>query len=174
MILGARIANRTPGAEIDGELRLTGRYSGSRVRISPEKTTDCLTAASFAMPSQLRVAIYHGSRLCLARIKSALEMNNIQRGRVTCYMEDIQLLRSFGEGQHLRLWGGQKKRQCEIVPVRYLSGLFHIRRDDHGFTFAGRRVSSMAFRGAAKSVARRPQVAANDNHNPGTARFPVT
>jgi cytochrome bd ubiquinol oxidase subunit I len=38
--------------------------------------------------------------LCLARIKSAFEMNNIQSGHVTCYMEDISLLRSFGEGQH--------------------------------------------------------------------------
>jgi hypothetical protein len=26
-------------------------------------------------------------------------MNNILRGHVTCYMEDISLLRSFGEGQ---------------------------------------------------------------------------
>jgi hypothetical protein len=26
-------------------------------------------------------------------------MNNIQRGHVTCYMEDISVLRSFGEGQ---------------------------------------------------------------------------
>jgi hypothetical protein len=26
-------------------------------------------------------------------------MNKIQRARVTCYMEDIQLLRGFGEGQ---------------------------------------------------------------------------
>jgi hypothetical protein len=25
-------------------------------------------------------------------------MNNIQRGHVTCHMEDISLLRSFGEG----------------------------------------------------------------------------
>jgi hypothetical protein len=40
--------------------------------------------------------------LCLARIKSAFEMNNIQRGHVTCYMEDISLLRSFGEGHHCR------------------------------------------------------------------------
>jgi hypothetical protein len=39
------------------------------------------------------------SYVCLARIKSAFEMNNIQRGHVTCYMEDISLLRSFGEGQ---------------------------------------------------------------------------
>jgi hypothetical protein len=39
--------------------------------------------------------------LCLARIKSAFEMNNIQRAHVTCYMEDISLLRSFGEGQAL-------------------------------------------------------------------------
>jgi hypothetical protein len=39
------------------------------------------------------------SHLCLARIKSAFEMNNIQRAHVTCYMEDILLLRSFGEGQ---------------------------------------------------------------------------
>jgi len=54
MILDARIADRIPGAEIDGELRLTRGYSGSSVRISPEKTADCLTAASFAMPSRLR------------------------------------------------------------------------------------------------------------------------
>jgi hypothetical protein len=38
MILGARIANRTPGAEINGECRPTGRYPGSRVPISPEKS----------------------------------------------------------------------------------------------------------------------------------------
>src|SRR6202045_1172905 len=35
-------------------------------------------------------------QLCLTRIKSAYKMNNIQRGRVTCYKEDIQLTRTFG------------------------------------------------------------------------------
>jgi hypothetical protein len=39
--------------------------------------------------------------LSLAKIKSALEMNNIRGGRVTCYMDEIQLLRSFGERQVL-------------------------------------------------------------------------
>ena len=47
---------------------------------------------------QISSAAFDPTLLCLARIKSAFEMNNIQRGRVTCYMEDIQLLRSFGEG----------------------------------------------------------------------------
>ncbi|MGB7462415.1 MAG: hypothetical protein WBW14_05925, partial [Candidatus Acidiferrum sp.] len=29
------------------------------------------------------------SRSCLAKIKSAFEINNIRRGCVTCYMDDI-------------------------------------------------------------------------------------
>ncbi len=33
--------------------------------------------------------------LYLAKIKSAFEINNIQRGRVICYVDDIQLLRSL-------------------------------------------------------------------------------
>jgi hypothetical protein len=45
------------------------------------------------------VATHWIQQVCLARIKSAFEMNNIKRGRVTCYIDDIQLLRSFGEGQ---------------------------------------------------------------------------
>jgi hypothetical protein len=36
---------------------------------------------------------------CLAKIKSACEINNIQRHRVTCYMDENRLVRSFGEGQ---------------------------------------------------------------------------
>ena len=67
---------------------------------------------------------------------------------------------------------------CQLCPnvfsVRYLSDLLHIRRDNYGFTVAGRRVSSKTFWGVAKSVARSPHAAAKDNHNPGTARFPVT
>ncbi len=59
----------------------------------------------------------------------------------------------------------------QVVPV---CSIFDIRRDNHGFTIAGTLVSSTVFCGAAKSVARRPQAAAKDNHNPGTARFPVT
>ena len=38
--------------------------------------------------------------LCLAKIGSALEINNIQRGRrVTCCMYEIQPQWSYGEGQ---------------------------------------------------------------------------
>jgi hypothetical protein len=37
------------------------------------------------------------ARLCPAKIKSTFEMNDIRGCRVTCYMEDIRLLRSFGE-----------------------------------------------------------------------------
>jgi hypothetical protein len=33
----------------------------------------------------------------LAKIKSAFAMNNMQRRRVTCYMEDTEASRSFGE-----------------------------------------------------------------------------
>jgi hypothetical protein len=36
--------------------------------------------------------------LCLAKIKSAFEINQIQRGRATRYTDEIQLLWSFGEG----------------------------------------------------------------------------
>jgi len=39
------------------------------------------------------------ARPCLARVKSALEMNNTQIGHVACYKEEIQLLRSFGAEQ---------------------------------------------------------------------------
>ena len=38
--------------------------------------------------------------LSLAKIKSAFKINDIRRGCVTCYMDDIQTSRSFGEGQH--------------------------------------------------------------------------
>jgi hypothetical protein len=34
---------------------------------------------------------------CLAKIGSGFEINNIQRGRVTCYIYEVQPLRSFGE-----------------------------------------------------------------------------
>jgi putative NADH-flavin reductase len=40
-----------------------------------------------------------GVNLCLAKIKSACEINNIQRCRVTCYTDENCLVRSFGEGQ---------------------------------------------------------------------------
>ena len=39
------------------------------------------------------------SLLCLATIKSACEINYIQRRRVTCYMDEIRLPWSSGEGQ---------------------------------------------------------------------------
>jgi hypothetical protein len=37
--------------------------------------------------------------LCLVKIRSAFKINNIQRGRVACYMDEIRLTWSFGEGQ---------------------------------------------------------------------------
>jgi hypothetical protein len=37
----------------------------------------------------------------LAKIKSACEINNIQRHCVTCYIDENRLVRSFGEGQVL-------------------------------------------------------------------------
>jgi hypothetical protein len=37
--------------------------------------------------------------LSLAKTKSAFEINNIRKGCVTCYMDDIQTSRRFGEGQ---------------------------------------------------------------------------
>jgi hypothetical protein len=43
--------------------------------------------------------LFSRMELSLARIVSAFVMNKIQRGRVTCYMDEIQLLRSFGERQ---------------------------------------------------------------------------
>jgi hypothetical protein len=42
-------------------------------------------------------------RACLAKIGSAFEINNIQRGRVTCCIYEIQSSRSSGEGQVLEL-----------------------------------------------------------------------
>ena len=36
-------------------------------------------------------------------------------------------------GVALKIPGRQKKRQCEIVSVRYLSDLLHIRRDESWF-----------------------------------------
>gem|GEM_PF-375936 len=41
--------------------------------------------------------------VCLAKIKSACEISNIQRHRVTCYMDENRLVRSFGEGQRCAL-----------------------------------------------------------------------
>jgi hypothetical protein len=40
-----------------------------------------------------------GIPLCIAKIKSACEINNIQRCRITCYTDENCLVRSFGEGQ---------------------------------------------------------------------------
>jgi nicotinic acid phosphoribosyltransferase len=42
--------------------------------------------------------------LCLAKIRSAFEINNIQRGRVTCYMDEIRLTWSFGVLAKDREW----------------------------------------------------------------------
>ena len=42
---------------------------------------------------------------CLVKIGRAFELNNIQRDVVTCDIDEIQLSRSFGEGQR---WGSSK------------------------------------------------------------------
>ena len=44
-------------------------------------------------------------KLCLVKIGRAFEINNIQRDVVTCDIDEIQLSRSFGEGQR---WGSSK------------------------------------------------------------------
>jgi hypothetical protein len=41
------------------------------------------------------------SGLCLAKIKCVCEINNLQRRLVTCYTDEIDLSRSFGEAQLL-------------------------------------------------------------------------
>jgi hypothetical protein len=43
------------------------------------------------------LGLYNG--LCLAKTKSAYEINNIHRCRVTCYMDEECLVRSLGEEQ---------------------------------------------------------------------------
>ena len=48
----------------------------------------------------LRVTAYvTAAKLSLAKIKGAFEINNIRRGCVTCYMDDIQTSRRFGEAR---------------------------------------------------------------------------
>jgi len=49
--------------------------------------------------AELGFATRSTARPCLARVKSALEMNNTQIGHVACCKEEIQLLGSFGEQQ---------------------------------------------------------------------------
>jgi hypothetical protein len=51
----------------------------------------------------------------LAKIKSVLEMNDIRRGRVTCYMGEIQPLRSVGEGKEEK---NDQIARCRIVRGR--------------------------------------------------------
>jgi hypothetical protein len=74
---------------------------------------------------------------------------------------------------------GRKDRvfSSHLEPFRLLPAeivFLQIRRDAQVSRVAGRGVSTVAFWGLAKSVASSPHAAAKDNHNPGTARFPVT
>ena len=39
----------------------------------------------------------HTATLSLAKIKNTSKINNIRRGCVTCYMDDVQRTRRFGE-----------------------------------------------------------------------------
>jgi hypothetical protein len=51
----------------------------------------------------------YSEQVCLAKIKSACEINNIKRHRVTCYMDENRLgAESFGEKQQR---GDEKNRQ---------------------------------------------------------------
>jgi hypothetical protein len=50
--------------------------------------------------------------LSLAKIKSAFEINNIRSGSVTCYMDDIQMLRRFGEGQPTAMYPTGFRHAC--------------------------------------------------------------
>lgn len=43
--------------------------------------------------------ILHDLRLSLAKYKSAFGITNIRRGRFTCYMDNVQTARRFGEEQ---------------------------------------------------------------------------
>jgi hypothetical protein len=63
--------------------------------------------------------------LCLAKIGSAFEINNIRRGRVTCHMSEIQPSQSFGEGQ--RCWDqGQFGRYFSTLLVQSVHALLII------------------------------------------------
>jgi hypothetical protein len=53
--------------------------------------------------------------LSLAKFKSAFNINTIRRGCVTCYMDDIQTARRFGEGQ------GSKYSYFELTEKRTTS-----------------------------------------------------
>ena len=54
-----------------------------------------------------------GGLLSLAKIKGAFAMNNMQGRRVTCYMEDTEASRSFGESQH-----GMDVRRQAVLRLR--------------------------------------------------------
>jgi hypothetical protein len=44
---------------------------------------------------------YYSNLVGSAKIESAFEMSSMQRGRLPCYMDEIQLLRRLGEGRRL-------------------------------------------------------------------------
>ena len=46
-------------------------------------------------------------------------MNNIRGGRVTCYMDDIQLLRSFGEGDTDQAMNWSKKGTKSALTLEF-------------------------------------------------------
>jgi hypothetical protein len=69
--------------------RVPTGHLGTRTRATPFQAT-CV---------HLRECRGRAESLSLARILGAFEMSNIQRRRVTCYTDEIQPLRSFGEGQ---------------------------------------------------------------------------
>lgn len=68
------------------------RYSRKFQRMAVARMETCENVGELARELGVR------PRLCLARTKSACEMNNIQRGRVTYYMENIQRYAEFWRG----------------------------------------------------------------------------
>ena len=68
----------------------------------PSRTDDlCQAMGVVAFPFLPEKSLCSGGTddpLCLAKIKSAFEINQMQRGRATRYTDEIQLLWSFGEG----------------------------------------------------------------------------
>jgi hypothetical protein len=61
--------------------------------------------------------VIHRHFLCLAKIKSSFEINNIQSVRVACYMDDIQLLQNFGERAVPELRGKARRLSESEVPI---------------------------------------------------------
>jgi hypothetical protein len=72
---------------------------------TPRGRTLSVTVLSLGRDSSRQKLHCHGPRkalfisasgLCFARTKSAFEINNMQRGRLTCYTEEVRLSGNLG------------------------------------------------------------------------------